>query len=359
MEAYSITDLQFGSTGKGALAGYLAKLMKPDTLVTAWMPNAGHTYVTHNGTAMIHTMLANGVVSPKLKRILIAPATVLDVDALMRELSAAFRSGNCLDGIEVLVHENATILQPRHSQFERDNIQKIGSTQKGSGAAIIDKLTRDPQAMVTAGRVYPHGYISGLVDSNIHVRVISREDYLEHLYGAEILQIEGAQGYSLGIHSGFYPYTTSRECTVAQLCSDTLFNPQLLDRRYGCLRLHPIRVANRTQDNMVISGWSGPHYPDQDEISFEEIGQETEYTTVTKLPRRIYSFSRMQVREAALVNGIDGVFMNFCNYIAGRDDEDGEIARMTEEVEELTGAKVLYRGWGPKHQDIEMVINVK
>jgi len=31
----AIIDLQFGSTGKGLLAGYIANRFKPDTLITA------------------------------------------------------------------------------------------------------------------------------------------------------------------------------------------------------------------------------------------------------------------------------------------------------------------------------------
>ena len=45
MEAMDIViDLQYGSTGKGLIVGFLAEEHKYDTVVTAWAPNAGHTY---------------------------------------------------------------------------------------------------------------------------------------------------------------------------------------------------------------------------------------------------------------------------------------------------------------------------
>ena len=48
--AHIITDLQFGSTGKGAFAGKLAAHgIRPDTVLTAWGPNAGHTFIDANG----------------------------------------------------------------------------------------------------------------------------------------------------------------------------------------------------------------------------------------------------------------------------------------------------------------------
>ena len=62
-----IVDLQFGSTGKGLLAGYLAETTKPDTVITAWAANAGHTYINADGRKFVHTMLANGIVSPNLR----------------------------------------------------------------------------------------------------------------------------------------------------------------------------------------------------------------------------------------------------------------------------------------------------
>lgn len=356
MESYSITDLQFGSTGKGLLAGFQAMIMKPDVVVTAWMPNAGHTYFHPNGTEMIHTMLANGVVSPKLKTVLIAPATVLDVDALLRELNHAVRNRTCKDNIEVLVHENATVLQPRHSEFERNEITRIGSTQKGSGAAIMERLRRDPAVPVTAGRLYPHGYISGIVGTDVEVRVCDHAEYMDKLYGAELLALEGAQGYSLGVHSGFYPYTTSRECTVAQLASDTLFDPAMIQHKYGACRTYPIRVANRTKDGATYSGWSGPCYPDQEETTFEAIGQKTEFTTVTKLPRRIFTWSDRQIQEAVKVNGTTGIFLNFCNYLQ-EDGDTGPAWELVERIEALTGVPVVWTGWGPLHSDVKMTMH--
>ena len=63
-QGHIILDLQFGSTGKGLLAGYLAEKVEPDTVVTAWAANAGHTYINAAGEKFVHTMLANAIVSP-------------------------------------------------------------------------------------------------------------------------------------------------------------------------------------------------------------------------------------------------------------------------------------------------------
>ena len=56
-----IVDLQFGSTGKGALAGYLAANSDYDVVVSANMPNAGHTFIDSKGQRMIHKVLPSGI----------------------------------------------------------------------------------------------------------------------------------------------------------------------------------------------------------------------------------------------------------------------------------------------------------
>ena len=50
-DAYMIIDLQYGSTGKGLLAGYLAETMQPDVLAAAWMPNALRMEIAEFGWA--------------------------------------------------------------------------------------------------------------------------------------------------------------------------------------------------------------------------------------------------------------------------------------------------------------------
>lgn len=364
-----LVDLQFGSTGKGLLAGYLANLKKPDTVVTAWMPNAGHTYVDSNGNKMIHTALANGCVSPKLKQVLIAPGSVVDVPKLVEECTNAYKLGYLrnFDGtpVQILIHENATILQNSHAEFERNNITSIGSTQKGSGAAIIAKLKRDPKEVVTASRSFPHGLVSEPPHKGWIIRVIGGSDYEEILYNSEYVLVEGAQGYSLGVNSGFYPFTTSRECTMAQVCSDTLIAPTDVRNVFGCARTFPIRVANRFEDDKMV-GWSGPGYSDQKELSWEEVGQEVETTTVTKLPRRIFTFSEEQIARAIRVNGGPSVkvFLNFANYMCDKkkwidsekfknDPERQSLEKVVSTIQQY--ANIDFLGFGPNHRDVHMV----
>lgn len=353
MNIILVCDLQFGSTGKGLIAGYLAEKHAPDTLVSAWSPNAGHTYIDSHGEKFIHTMLPNGVVSPNLKRVMIGPGAILNVESLHDEIKGAAKH---LIGTTLYIHGNATIVNQRHRDEEEGPMTKIGSTKKGCGAALIEKIRRQPDARITANQCKHEimGKLGGLCDRyDITVAIVDRQStWLRILMMSDQMQIEGAQGYSLGMLSGFYPYTTSRECTPAQICVDCGVPAHWPMTKVGCLRTYPIRVANRYDENGEMVGWSGPHYSDQTEITWDYLGVETEVTTVTKLPRRVFTFSERQVAEAVAMTGVDQLFLNFVNYW---DDPDlsSEAKHILAFLNGLTETKLAYMGHGPAAKDVK------
>ena len=75
-----IIDLQFGSTGKGLIAGYMATHGTYDTVVNANMPNAGHTFIDAKGQVMMHKVLPNGVVGPNVKNVMIGAGSIFSLE---------------------------------------------------------------------------------------------------------------------------------------------------------------------------------------------------------------------------------------------------------------------------------------
>ena len=358
-KATIICDMQFGSTGKGLIAGYLAERDQPDVVVTAWSANAGHTYINSEGRKWVHCMLANGIVSPKLKTILIGGGSQMSILVLLKEIHESL---DLLQGKSILIHENACIIQDRHIEEENGPMTKIGSTKKGCGAAMIEKIRRNPESKIVAkdfigdGLEVSNGGTVGFYDISRHyeemgvcVKVVSNAEYLKVLHAAERVQVEGAQGFSLGLHNGFYPYVTSRECTPAQICSDCNIPLAIVEKVVGTMRTYPIRVANRYDEQGNQIGWSGPCYPDQKELTWEEMGVTPEKTTVTKLTRRIFNFSPEQTRQAMQVVMPDEIFLNFANYCGGKEEELIEII----ETISRCGGTIRYYGWGPSSDDVE------
>lgn len=338
---YAIADLGFGSSGKGLMAGYLAARRKPDVVVHAFGPNSGHTYISATGRKLVHRMLGIGVVSPSLKYHLIGPGAVVDLDVLFQEAS------HCLDLIgnaRVLIHESAAILQPHHAEAE-SGLVKIGSTMKGTSAAMLEKIGRNPDSKILADHLR-HGIEIRAADLNLPISVASRGQYREIIEGASVLQVEGSQGHSLGISTGFWPYVTARECSVNQLLSDCWIPPGL-DEVVGCARTYPIRVANRLNGDGEMVGWSGPGYLDQDETTFESVGVEPELTTVTKLPRRVFTFSGEQISEAIWLSGCSSVALGFCNYCP--EDLLSEIRSTIRKH-----AAIGWETWGPSDSDVRV-----
>lgn len=341
-----IVDLQFGSTGKGLFAGYLALKNPYDTVFTAWGPNAGHTYRSKMIPPMVHTMLANSVVSPDIKRVMIGPGSVINPENLLAEIKGA-KARSYLGGVSILVHPFAAVVTAEDREAESRYGFAIGSTMKGTAEAVIRKMRRKSTSAVAIDLCYradPGPVWTELLE---HLVVLPNAQAWNRM--VDVVKwglVEGAQGYSLGINCGMYPYTTSRDCTVAQLLVDCGL-PIIVNQVYGVCRTFPIRVANRFDSNTGEQiGWSGPCYPDQEETSWEAIGIPTELTTVTKLPRRVFTFSEIQIREAVRTNQVNKVFLNFCNYI-----KDGrKLDLILDAIRNHTDVEWL--GYGPNHEDI-------
>jgi len=329
-----IIDLQYGSTGKGLLAGFMGATGEYDTVINANMPNAGHTYIDVCGNKMMHKVLPNGLVGKSVKRVMIAAGSIFDPKVLEREIAMLNNYG--YKQFNVFIHEDAVVLDYRHTVAEQTDttLEGIGSTRQGTSAAMIQKLlrngVRNPTVKTADKSCWYFKYT-----------IVTQHQWLLMLKSAEEILIEGAQGYSLGINAGFYPFSTSRDCTPARFMADCGVPLPYLRRVIGTARLHPIRVG----------GNSGPCYPDQTEISWEALGQEPEKTTVTQRVRRVFTWSQLQIEEAILACQPDEVFLNFCNY-----DPDGveKIVTKIHKAGSNAGchANVRYKGWGPSHLDV-------
>ena len=335
MTADLILDCQFGSTGKGLFASYLAGRHAPDVIAYAPSPNAGHTFI-HNGKAIIHKMLPSGVASLDLKTVVLGPGSLIDLNRLYRELSQLEDHG--IASPAVLVHENAAIVQTRHVEAEGKGEGAPGSTRQGTGEAQAERILRhrDGEPIIARDLADHPAFQDG-------IRLIGTPEMQRVYFGAKRLQIESAQGYSLSVYHGDYPHVTCRDVTTASILSDTGVPIMRQMNVYGTFRTYPIRVANRDGRS------SGPCYDDSKEITFEELGLKQEYTTVTKLPRRIFTWSHQQAIEACAQNRINVAFLNFAQY----PPTFAELRHIWESLNE--GTNVQYVGFGPESCDVYRV----
>jgi adenylosuccinate synthase len=280
-------------------------------------------------------MLPLGVTSPNLTTIVHGPGSLLDLDVFVSEVKAA-RALGYLGGVRFLVHENCAVVLERHREAEADGGTAPGSTRKGCGEAHIERVKRNPKRINLVSQIDRDHEFFGMVElvSTLEIQRVYR--------GARGVQVEGCQGYSLSVYHGQYPYCTYRDVTTASLLSDCGIPYGLPVKVYGTFRTYPIRVANRPESGE----WSGPAYPDSQETTFESIGQKQELTTVTKLPRRIFTFSHTQAEEACVQNGVEVAFLNFANYCQTFE----ELLDLLDRMSQYTAADLV--GFGPTVDDL-------
>jgi adenylosuccinate synthase len=294
--------MQYGSTGKGLFAAYLATLPQNHCQIAATNagPNAGHTTCFKNGRKFITFHLPTFGIIQEDAVIYLNAGSIIDPDGLRRELEE-FK----IDTRRLAIHPRAVVVEEQDKMYEKDvnsGAAKLASTQKGVGRALARKVMREA---VTAGQ---HPYLKQFIRPDFNL--------MDAMATGMRAFIEVPQGLGLSLNDGVsYPHCTGRSINVAQTLSDAGVHPHMLYKTVGVQRFFPIRVGNLVDESGVEIGNSGPVYPDQEELSWDEVGQAPEYTTVTKRKRRIFTWSDMQYAEGIRVLRPDLVFCNFLNYV--------------------------------------------
>lgn len=274
---------QFGSEAKGACAAALAARSGFPLVIRTGGPNAGHT-VWRDGIEYKLRQLPTAAVSNPNARIALAAGSVVDPELLAKEMAEV------ANGFLRFVHvdEAATVLEPHHlDQEAQDAGLHNWSTQKGIGAARSERVMRK-------AKVWRDQYLPGTVVSD--VGFLARRQ-LES--GGDVI-IEAAQGYGLGLHTNYYPKTTSADCRAIDALADVGLSPwSFTTLPYGhrfhleiwvVMRPYPIRVA----------GESGPL---RHETTWDQLGLPEEHTTVTNKVRRVGTWDHALAEASLAANG--------------------------------------------------------
>lgn len=339
-----MVDGQYGSTGKGVLASFLACEahrygIRFDGVLSNAGPNSGHTFY-HKGTKVVLKQLPTFAVQlamfapaswgpQQYVPIYLTAGAIIDPEILRKE-AAEFPG-------MVFVHPNAAVITDADRNAEADpagTVAAVAGTRSGTGMALARKVMRDPSA------IFANNVDKMDLPSNV---VCMPFGY--HQNGRYFNEV--SQGFSLGINQQFYPKCTSRECTVSQSFSDAGIPPTAHARSYLSMRTFPIRVGN------VDGHSSGDWYDDQIETSWEDLGETPELTTVTQRIRRVATFSDQQMVDAVQANDPDIIFFNFLNYM--KDEERTAFLRKAHYTLRTTFVKNHYvlGGFSHKTEDVQ------
>ena len=344
-----VIDGQAGSCGKGKICGYLSQIDQYKISTNNWSSNAGHTYVDNKGRKIVVSHLPMAIVNPDTI-ICINAGAIITPEILFKEIK---EYKDLLGKRKVYVHPRAMVIQQKHRDYEMASIRS-GSTFKGCGAALADKIMRKKDIILAKD------YFSNVHNSKIEI--MDTAMLLNNEIGK--ILVEGAQGQDLDINYGLdYPNVTSRMCSAAQIIADAGLSVFGVKDIYMIIRPYPIRISNETNIGKTIN--SGD-YAGSQEITWEEVAKRSgfkgnfeEYTTVTKKKRRVFEMNWDRLKYNVMINKPTQIVLNFAQYIDYRAYNCKDYAKLPKKVkdfikriEEETGVPVTIIGTGENEEDI-------
>lgn len=273
-----IVDLQYGDSGKGKVAHFLAKDKKyTHVLRYNGGSNAGHT-IFHNGVKFATHQVPAGVFFG-IKSI-IGSGCVVDVEALNKEIKELEDGGISTKGL-LFIAKNAHVVQQKHKD-EDGGESKIGTTRRGIGPTYRDKYARTGVRAEQVPELAPY-----LIDT------------YKEFYETKKKQLvlgEGAQGFGLDIDWGDYPFVTSSHCTTAGAQLNG-FPPQAVRNVWGVAKAYETYVGLK-------------EFEPKDAI-FEKIRERgEEYGVTTGRARQCNWLNLDNVVKAAKINGVTHMVFN-------------------------------------------------
>ena len=316
-----VVGTQYGSEGKGHVTDQTirqyADAKGPVLSVRVGGPNAGHCVIDPDtGHKYAFRSLPVGAIHNT--HLLVAAGSELDMEVLLSEIEEVSGQGR---PITLNIDPQATVLLPRHIEQEKtsDLNARTGSTAKGIGAARADRVWRSAPIVADLYSPDPEGEPAEAADTLGKIRsriaigggVLTHQDtaaYIEqtrHTRSGVHVVVEGTQGYGLGLHAGLYPQCTSNDARAIDFLSQAGINPWDGWGRFqviGATRTNPIRVA----------GNSGPL---KGETTWEDLGQESERTTVTQKTRRVGEWDAELVANAVRRGGVHALALTMVDKV--------------------------------------------
>lgn len=339
MTCLIVIGAQWGDEGKGRIIDLLTPSV--DVIVRfQGGANAGHTVVIGEQRTILH-LVPSGILHEKCLCI-IANGVVVDPHVLIDEIDGLHEQGYLKNSSRLAISQNAHLVLPYHrviDQLREEEMAggRIGTTGRGIGPAYEDKISR---IGIRAGELsdiekfkkrldlvlpYKNRQIEMLGGKPITAETMIKEAAEwcrrlgRHVVDAEELlhssikagkniMFEGAQGTSLDIDHGTYPFVTSSSTVAGGACTGSGIGPTMIDDVLGIAKVYTTRVGN------------GP-FPTE---LFDDVGEKLqtkgkEFGATTGRKRRCGWFDAVLVRHAARVNGLTKLALTKLDVLSGID----------------------------------------
>jgi adenylosuccinate synthase len=335
-----VVGSQWGDEGKGKIVDWLSE--RADVVVRyQGGHNAGHTLVVGDKTYKL-SLLPSGVVRAG-KVAVIGNGVVVDPWALIAEIDRLIEMGVTISPENLRLAENAALILPLHAQVDRAREEakgsgKIGTTGRGIGPAYEDKAGRRAirvcdladesilEQRVDDLLLHHNAILRGLgqepVERTELVRSLKEiaprilpyascvwQELDNHRRVGRRILFEGAQGALLDVDHGTYPFVTSSNTLAGQAAAGSGVGPAALDFVLGITKAYTTRVG------------AGPFPTELDDETGQRMGERgREFGTVTGRKRRCGWFDAVLVKQAARVNGMQGIALTKLDVLDGFDE---------------------------------------
>jgi len=372
----AIVGGQWGDEGKGKITDFFAG--ESDYVVRFHGGNnAGHTIIVDGKTFKLHLIPSGIVYGTPIS--IIGNGVVVDPKALLDEINYIQKKGI---SPKLMVSDRAHVIMPYHIALDGalSNHQgelAAGSTNRGIAPVYADKMFRNGIRMIDLlepsvleeklkkGYRFTQGIIEKVLGKKLEISFektlksyigygkqlapyisdTSVELYNASQAGKSIL-FEGAQGISLDVDHGVYPFTTSSNTAAGHISTGTGVSFRHINRIIGVVKAYLSRVGESPLPSEMYGN---------DAENLRDKGKE--YGTTTGRPRRVGWLDLVQVRQAVRVNGLTEIALTKLDILNGFKnlqvciayDINGEtLTEMPASLTQYRQAKPIYKtlsGW--------------
>jgi adenylosuccinate synthase len=333
-----VVGTQWGDEGKGKIVDLLTS--RADVVVRfQGGSNAGHTLKVGGEQIIVH-LIPSGILHADTLNI-IANGMVVDPAVLLEEKEFLRGKGHFLNDQQLLISDRAHVIMPYHKIIDQGREAflgkaKIGTTGRGIGPAYEDKASRMGIRMGDLVRpdtlrkkiraaleeknfLIEHRFQQPRLDPDqvaeqyieygeklkSHITDCSQILY-QRIEGGSRVLFEGAQGTLLDIDHGTYPFVTSSNVVVGNVCCGSGVSPTRIKKIWGVVKAYCTRVGE--------GGFPTELLDDLGE-KLRDVGGE--FGATTGRPRRCGWLDLVLVNHSIRLNGLTGIALTKMDVLTG------------------------------------------
>lgn len=338
MSQVIIVGAQWGDEGKGKIVDLFTEYAD---MVVRFQGgnNAGHTLVVAGQTTILH-LIPSGILHAKVVCV-IGNGVVVDPEVLLAEINGLKKRGLLQNDVQLALSESAHLILPYHKKLdqlreEKKGDDKIGTTGRGIGPAYEDKMARSgirfcdlaspAEFKQKLSRILerrnenfaklfntPPFELEQIYESTLKI-YDKLKPYIKNtsilvnqaMRAGKHVLFEGAQGTSLDVDHGTYPYVTSSNTVAGGALSGAGVGPTCIDEVVGISKAYTTRVGH------------GP-FPTElaDEIGLKLQKQGCEFGATTGRKRRCGWLDLVVLKHAVRVNGLTSLILTKLDVLSG------------------------------------------